>query len=238
MLAPPRKQARRAGRPSAGRPWRFVQRSHAPQRRRDRFAPEALARRLRTALLLATQSGRRQGLLPAGETVDPKGEPFAQGDDVRVLGLDAGAASAATCAQREERENPTVIELVQPFHFRPEVFLPGLLVPLLDPGTKAVAATHDGWDVRHLHTGVELVLGVNELRQESVDLATIEDLIALPHDVEVRLYHRVIIEAGRTSGSRKAIASLVRRPADALDDEEQEWTVTALSLSESLWSGR
>jgi hypothetical protein len=154
--------------------------------------PEAAALTLAIPLALFPRGGRER-LLPAWETSDPNGESLPQSDDVRVLGLDAGAAFAAACAQREERENSTVIECLYPLRIHLKLPLPGLLVPLLDPGAQGVPATDDGWDARDLHTGVELVLRVNELRQESVDLATIEDLVSSPHCLEVARRHCAII---------------------------------------------
>jgi tRNA U54 and U55 pseudouridine synthase Pus10 len=81
----------------------------------------------------------------------------------------------------------------------------------MDPGTQGVPATDDGWDARDLHTGVELVLGVNEPRQESVDLATIDDLVPSAHYLEVALRHRAMISPGRQPESTANGAQRSRR---------------------------
>jgi hypothetical protein len=46
---------------------------------------------------------------------------------------------------------------------------------------------------------VELVLGVDELRQESVDLTALEGLVPTPHDLEVALRHCAIISPRRAA---------------------------------------
>ena len=97
-------------------------------------------------------------------------------EDVRVLGVDRDAAPAARGAERQERQNPTVIELLDPLDLHLQPPLPGLLVPLLDPGAQPIAADNV-WDARHSDPRVELVVGVNELRQEAINLAPIEDLV-------------------------------------------------------------
>jgi hypothetical protein len=58
---------------------------------------------------------------------------------VGLLGVDRDAAPAALGAQREERENPTVIEVLDALYVHVQLPLPGLLVPLLDPGAQSVA---------------------------------------------------------------------------------------------------
>ena len=56
--------------------------------------------------------------------------------------------------------------------------LPGLHVPLIDPGAQPVTAADDAGDAWHSHPGMEFVVRMHELRHESVDLAPIEDLLA------------------------------------------------------------
>jgi hypothetical protein len=96
--------------------------------------------------------------------------------------------------------------------------LPGLQVPLLDPGAQSVAAADDPRDARHSHPGMELVVGVNELRHEAINLAPIEDFVPLSRQLQVPLRHHAIIRDGKAtySAGRGSGAEGLGWSADAL----------------------
>jgi hypothetical protein len=92
-------------------------------------------------------------------------------------GVDWDSAAAALGAQRKQCEDPAVGELLDPLDLHLELALPGVLVPLLDPGTQLVVSAHHARNARHLDIGVELVVGVAALGQESLYLAPIGQFI-------------------------------------------------------------